>query len=133
MAAAADELPFFSTEAADQVFLNTFVIAASARIESGNYQTAYAMYVDLGESWCDVERALIAMDEGAHEPAEDTTLEEYCKFAVEHSLGLLWQALKPKLRVRKVPLNMERIEAAYGKAKLRIAEKEAAMHPAQRH
>ena len=38
----------------------------------------------------------------------------------------------PKLRVRKVPLNMERIEAAYGKAKQRIAEKEAAMHSAQR-
>ena len=48
MAAAADELTYFSTEAADQVFLNTFVIAASLLIESGNYEKVSPLFRDLG-------------------------------------------------------------------------------------
>ena len=53
--------------------------------------------------------------EGVHQPAEDSSLEANLKFAVGHSLGLLWEALKPKLRVRRVPLNIPGIEAAYSK------------------
>ena len=53
--------------------------------------------------------------EGVHQPAEDSSLEANLKFAVGHSLELLWEALKPKLRVRRVPLNIPGIEAAYSK------------------
>ena len=97
--------------------MNLFVISATSTLESGNYDNAPALYSHLGEVWHEAEQGLAAMSaaEGAHEPAEESSLEADLKFAVEDSLKLLWDALKPKLRVRRVPLNMPAIEAAYSK------------------
>ena len=68
----AAEVSYFSTETADTAFLNNFVIAASAALESGEYEKANALYTDLGEAWYEGERALAALagTEGAHEPPE---------------------------------------------------------------
>ena len=73
------------------------------------YEKANALYTDLGEAWYVGERALAALagTEGAHEPPEGSSLEADFKFAVTHSLGLMWEVIKPKLRVRLIPLNME--------------------------
>ena len=130
----AAEVSYFSTETADTAFLNNFVIAASAALESGEYEKANALYTDLGEAWYEGERALAALagTEGAHEPPEGSSLEADFKFAVTHSLGLMWEVIKPKLRVRLIPLNMEAIEKAYTKAATVAAARAAAVHPAQR-
>ena len=86
-------------------------------MESVNYDKANKLSSHLGEAWHEAEKGLAAMSaaEGAHEPAVDSSLEADLKFVVGHSLGLLWEALKPKLRVRRVPLNTPAIEAAYSK------------------
>ena len=112
-----EELTYFSTEEADTKFLNLFVITATSTLETGNYDKANTLYSNLGEAWHEAEQGLAAMSaaEGAHEPAEESSLEADLKFAVEDSLKLLWDAIKPKLRVRRVPLNMPAIEAAYSK------------------
>jgi hypothetical protein len=112
-----EELTYFSTEEADTKFLNLFVITATSTLETGNYDKANTLYSNLGEAWYEAEQGLAAMSaaEGAHEPAEESSLEADLKFAVEDSLKLLWDAIKPKLRVRRVPLNMPAIEAAYSK------------------
>ena len=112
-----EELTYFSTEKADTKLQNLFVVAATSTLESGNYDKANKLHSHLGEAWHEAEQGLAAMSaaEGAHEPAEESSLEADLKFAVEDSLKLLWDALKPKLRVRRVPLNMPAIEAAYSK------------------
>ena len=119
----ADEITYFSTDDADKMFLNVFVLNATSTIESGAHEKAASLYKDLGESWYDVEQALAVMtsEEGAHVPAEGSTLKEDCKFAVEHSLGLLWEVLKPTLRVRKVPLNLPAIAVVYEKCAIAAA------------
>ena len=108
---------YFSTEEADTKFLNLFVISATSTLESGNYDTAPALYSHLGEAWHEAEQRLAAMSaaEGAHDPLEHSSLEEDLRYAVQGSLKLLWEALIPKLRGRRVPLKMQAIEAAYSK------------------
>ena len=95
----AAEVSYFSTETADTAFLNNFVLAASTALESGEYEKANTLYTDLGEAWYEGERALAALagTAGAHEPPEGSSLEADFKFAVTHSLGLMWEVIKPKL------------------------------------
>ena len=113
----AEELTYFSTEEADTAFMNLFLIAATPTLESRTYDTANTLWSHLGEAWHEAEQGMAAMTaaQGAHEPREGSSLEADLKFAVEDSLKLLWDTLKPKLRVRRVPLNMPAIEAAYSK------------------
>ena len=82
---------YFSTEEADTKFLNLFVISATSTLESGNYDTAAVLFSYLGEAWHEAEQGLAAMNavEGAHQPAEDSSLEEDLRFAVTDSLKLL--------------------------------------------
>ena len=96
------------------MFLNVFVINASSAIKSGTHDKASSLYKDLGEAWYGTEQKLAGMTtaEGAHVPAEDSTVETHCKFAMEHSLGLLWQIHTPKIQVRRVPLQMPALEVA---------------------
>ena len=112
----AEGLTYFSTEEADTKYLHLFVISATSTLESGNYDTAPALYSHLGEGWHEAEQGLAATSaaEGAHDPL-DSSLEEDLRYAVQDSLKLLWEALIPKLRVRRVPLKMQAIEAAYSK------------------
>ena len=112
----AEGVTYFSTEEADTKYLNLFVISATSTLESGNYDTAPALYSHLGEAWHEAEQGLAAMSaaEGAHDPL-DSSLEEDLRDAVEDTLNLLWDTLVPKLRGRRVPLKMKAIEAAYSK------------------
>ena len=84
------------------MFLYLFVITATSTLETGNYDKANTLYSNLGEAWHEAEQGLAAMSaaEGAHEPAEESSLEADLKFAVEDRLKLLWDSLKPKLRAR---------------------------------
>ena len=90
----AEGVTYFSTDEADTQYLNLFVISATSTLESGNYDTAPALYSHLGEAWHEAEQGLAAMSaaEGAHDPV-DSSLEEDLRDAVQDTLKLLWDTL----------------------------------------
>ena len=111
---------YFTTEEADEIFMNDFVMGTSGLIQ-GEILKANDLYDNLGELWFDTEQKLSGLKgEAAHEPTEDSSLVEDVRFAVEHTLTQLWDTEPPvtkgrSLAGRRVPLKMSAIAASYSK------------------
>ena len=93
---------YFSTEAADQCFLNEFVLGVGA-VLGGEINKAADLYNDIGALWYNVEKMLAALKgEDAHESAEESSLVEDVWFAVEHTLEQLWETDTPLMAGRSL-------------------------------
>ena len=107
----------FTTEEADEIFMNDFVMGTSGLIQA-EILKANDLYDNLGELWFDTEQKLSGLKgEAAHEPTEDSSLVEDVRFAVEHTLNQLWDTEPPvtkgrSLAGRRVPLKMSAIAAS---------------------
>ena len=122
---ASDVPTFFSTDEADECFMNEFVLASSFVLE-GDVSQASELYESVGMNWAVAEKKLTALGgPAAHEPSDDSSLVEDVRFAVEHTLEQLWAQHSPKVKgknlsARRVPLKMPAIVAAYSKQVLKI-------------
>ena len=122
---ASDMATFFSTDEADECFMNEFVLASSFLLE-GDVSQASELYEGVGMNWAVAEKKLAALEgPAAHEPTDDSSLVEDVRFAVEHTLEQLWAQHTPKVKgknlsARRVPLKMPAIVAAYSKQVLKI-------------
>ena len=111
---------YFTTEEADEIFMNDFVMGTSGLIQA-EILKANDLYDNLGELWFNTEQKLSGLKgEPAHEPTEDSSLVEDVRFAVEHTLTQLWDTEPPvtkgrSLAGRRVPLKMSAIAASYSK------------------
>ena len=111
---------YFTTEAADQCFLDEFVTGLGAVVQ-GEISTAAELYNDIGALWYNVEKTIAGLKGAdAHESTEESSLVEDVRFAVESTLEQLWKTDPPvtkgrSLAGRRVPLKMRAIEAAYTK------------------
>ena len=131
---ASDMPSFFSTDEADECFINEFVLASGVVLE-GDVSKASELYESVGMYWALAEKKSSALTgPAAHEPSDDSSLVEDVRFAVEHTLKQLWAEHTPKVKgknlsARRVPLKMPAIVAAYSKQVLKIdvaAKKEQA-------
>ena len=115
-----ERVTYFSTDAADQCFLNEFVLGVGA-VLGGEINKAADLYNDIRVLWYNVEKMLAALKgEDADESAEESSLVEDVRFAVEHTLEQLWETDTPlmasrSLSGRRIPLKMRAIETAYTK------------------
>ena len=111
---------YFTTEEADEIFMNDFVLGTSGLIQA-EILKANDLYDNLRELWFNTEQKLSGLKgEAAHEPPEDSSLVEDVRFAVEHTLTQLWDTEPPvtkgrSLAGRRVPLKMSAIAASYSK------------------
>jgi len=93
---------YFTTETADQCFLDEFVTGLGAVVQ-GEISTAAELYNDIGALWYNVEKMLAALKgEDAHESAEESSLVEDVWFAVEHTLEQLWETDTPLMAGRSL-------------------------------
>ena len=73
---------YFTTETADQCFLDEFVTGLGA-VVTGEISTAAEMYNDIGALWYSVEKMIAGLKGAdAHEPTEESSLVEDVRFAV---------------------------------------------------
>ena len=99
---------YFTTEEADEIFMNDFVMGTSGLIQA-EILKANDLYDNLGELWFNTEQKLSGLKgEAAHEPTEDSSLVEDVRFAVEHTLEQLWETDTPlmggrSLSERRIP------------------------------
>ena len=111
---------YFTTEEADEIFMNDFVMGTSGLIQT-EILKANDLYDNLGELWFNTEQKLSGLKgEAAHEPTTESSLVEDVRFAVEHTLNQLWDTEPPvtkgrSLAGRRVPLKMSAIAASYSK------------------
>ena len=115
-----ERVTYFSTDAADQCFLNEFVTGVGA-VLGGEINKAADLYNDICVLWYNVEKMLADLKGAdAHESAEESSLVEDVRFAVEHTLEQLWETDTPLMASRsfsgrRIPLKMRAIETAYTK------------------
>ena len=97
-----ERVTYFSTDAADQCFLNEFVTGVGA-MHGGEINKAADLYNDIGVLWYNVEKMLAALKgEDAHESAEESSLVEDVRFAVDHTLEQLWETDTPLMAGRSL-------------------------------
>ena len=110
---------YFTTEEADEIFMNDFVLGTGMLI-GGEISKANDLYDSLGELWFNVEQKLSGLEgEAAREPTEESSLVENVRFAVEHTLNQLWDTEPPVTKGRSIAgrrvLKMSAIAASYSK------------------
>ena len=113
------EPTYFTTEEADEILMNDFVLGTSVLI-GGEISKANDLYDNLGELWFNTEQKLSGLKrEAAHEPTEDSSLVEDVRFAVEHTLTQLCDTEPPVTKGRSIAgrrvLKMSAIAASYSK------------------
>ena len=97
-----ERITSFSTDAADQCFLNEFVTGVGAAL-GGEINKAADVYNDICVLWYNVEKMLADLKGAdAHESAEESSLVEDVRFAVEHTLEQLWETDTPLMAGRSL-------------------------------
>lgn len=103
---------FFSTDMANQVFIDRFTTMATDAIQQVDEPALggpYPVYQELGTLWADTREAMLALKGAdAHKPEAGTHLANDLEYAVITMLQSLWEDHKVK-----APLRMDMIVASY--------------------